>query len=57
MGIGVLNIFLVLLVQVALASGVGILFGLLGVFFRDASAFIKIFMQLWFSAGRQAGYR
>ena len=33
MGIGVLNIFLVLLVQVALASGVGILFGLLGVFF------------------------
>ena len=48
MGIGVLNIFLVLLVQVALASGVGILFGLLGVFFRDASEFIKIFMQLWF---------
>ena len=47
-GIGVLNIFLVLIVQVALASGVGILFGLLGVFFRDASELIKIIMQLWF---------
>ncbi len=38
----------VLLIQIALAIGLGILLGILNVFFRDVGQFFGIFLQFWF---------
>jgi lipopolysaccharide transport system permease protein len=38
----------VLLLQIALAIGLGILLGVLNVFFRDVGQFFAIFIQFWF---------
>ena len=38
----------VLLIQVALAIGVGMVLGVLNVFFRDVGQFFQIFIQFWF---------
>lgn len=38
----------VLIVQVALAIGLGIILGVLNVFFRDVGQFFGIFLQFWF---------
>lgn len=39
---------LVLILQVALAMGLGIIVGVLNVFFRDVGQFFAIFLQFWF---------
>jgi lipopolysaccharide transport system permease protein len=41
-------IFPVLLLQIALASGIGMVLGVLNVFFRDVGQFYTIFLQFWF---------
>jgi lipopolysaccharide transport system permease protein len=38
----------VLLVQIALSVGLGIIVGVLNVFFRDVGQFFGIFLQFWF---------
>lgn len=38
----------ILLVQVALATGLGIIAGVLNVFFRDVGQFVAILLQFWF---------
>jgi len=38
----------VLLLQIALASGIGLVLGVLNVFFRDVGQFYTIFLQFWF---------
>jgi lipopolysaccharide transport system permease protein len=38
----------VLLLQIALAIGLGMLLGVLNVFFRDVGQFFGIFIQFWF---------
>lgn len=40
--------FLVLTVQLALSFGLGLLLGVLNVFFRDVGQFIGVFLQFWF---------
>lgn len=45
---GVLVLLPVLLVQTALAIGLGVLFGVLNVFFRDTAQFVGIALQFWF---------
>lgn len=38
----------VLMVQIALATGIGIIAGVLNVFFRDVGQFVNILLQFWF---------
>ncbi|MFA9218793.1 MAG: ABC transporter permease [Sphingomonadaceae bacterium] len=38
----------VLLLQIALAAGIGLVLGVLNVFFRDVGQFYTIFLQFWF---------
>jgi lipopolysaccharide transport system permease protein len=38
----------IMLIQISLAFGLGILLGVLNVFFRDVGQFIGIFLQFWF---------
>jgi lipopolysaccharide transport system permease protein len=38
----------VLLIQVALAAGIGTIAGVLNVFFRDVGQFVNILLQFWF---------
>jgi lipopolysaccharide transport system permease protein len=38
----------VLLVQIALAAGIGIIAGVLNVFFRDVGQFVNVLLQFWF---------
>lgn len=38
----------VLIVQIALAAGIGIIAGVLNVFFRDVGQFVNILLQFWF---------
>ncbi len=44
----VLSALPVLLIQVALASGLGIISGVLNVFFRDVGQFVNVLLQFWF---------
>ena len=43
-------ITVILLVQIALASSIGILFGFLAVFFKDFPELLRVVLQLWFWA-------
>lgn len=43
-----LTIFPILLLQILLAVGLGIVLGVLNVFFRDIGQFFSIFIQFWF---------
>jgi len=47
-GWAVLGVLPVLALQVAFAIGLGIILGVLNVFFRDVGQFIGIFLQFWF---------
>lgn len=47
-GVVFLALLPVLLLQVALAIGVGMVLGVLNVFFRDVGQFFQIFIQFWF---------
>lgn len=47
-GWALLGMLPVLLVQVALSVGLGIIVGVLNVFFRDVGQFFGIFLQFWF---------
>jgi lipopolysaccharide transport system permease protein len=44
----ILYVLPVLLVQVAFATGMGIIAGVLNVFFRDVGQFVSILLQFWF---------
>jgi lipopolysaccharide transport system permease protein len=44
----ILSALPVLLVQIALATGLGIIAGVLNVFFRDVGQFVNILLQFWF---------
>lgn len=43
-----LTIFPVLMVQILMAIGIGMILGVLNVFFRDVGQFFTIFLQFWF---------
>ena len=47
-GWAVLGVIPVLLIQIAFSIGLGILLGVLNVFFRDVGQFVGIFLQFWF---------
>lgn len=47
-GLVFLGVFPVLVVQIAFAIGLGIILGVLNVFFRDVGQFFAIFLQFWF---------
>jgi lipopolysaccharide transport system permease protein len=47
-GWAVLGVIPVLLVQIAFSIGLGIILGVLNVFFRDVGQFVGIFLQFWF---------
>jgi len=44
----ILGMPLVLTIQVALAIGLGVVLGIMNVFFRDVGQFVGIFLQFWF---------
>ncbi len=44
----ILALPLVLIIQIALAMGLGVVFGIMNVFFRDVGQFIGIVLQFWF---------
>ncbi|UVE17951.1 ABC transporter permease [Pseudomonas sp. LS44] len=47
-GWAVLGVLPVLLIQIALSIGLGIILGVLNVFFRDVGQFVGILLQFWF---------
>ncbi len=47
-GWAVLGVIPVLLIQIAFSIGLGIILGVLNVFFRDVGQFVGIFLQFWF---------
>lgn len=47
-GISYLAVFLLLIILISFAIGVGISLGVLNVFFRDVGQFFNIFLQFWF---------
>ena len=47
-GISFIAVFPVLLIQVAFAIGLGIIVGVLNVFFRDVGQFFAVLLQFWF---------
>ena len=47
-GWAVLGVIPVLLIQIAFSIGLGIILGVLNVFFRDVGQFMGIFLQFWF---------
>lgn len=47
-GLVILGVIPILLLQTALAIGLGLVLGVLNVFFRDVGQFFGIFMQFWF---------
>ncbi|WP_420476073.1 ABC transporter permease [Noviherbaspirillum sp. ST9] len=47
-GVSFLAVFPVLLIQVAFAIGLGIIVGVLNVFFRDVGQFFAVLLQFWF---------
>jgi lipopolysaccharide transport system permease protein len=47
-GLALLFVLPVLLVQMALAVGLGVVLGILNVFFRDVGQLLGIFLQFWF---------
>ncbi|MHB8621932.1 MAG: ABC transporter permease [Sulfuricaulis sp.] len=47
-GVVIITVLPVLLIQIALAVGVGILLGTLNVFFRDINQVVKMVLQFWF---------
>jgi lipopolysaccharide transport system permease protein len=49
-GFSLIPFFLVLCLQIAMATGLGILLGVLNVFFRDVGHLVGIVMQFWFWA-------
>lgn len=47
-GFVILGLPLVLVIQIALAMGLGIVLGIMNVFFRDVGQFVGIVLQFWF---------
>ncbi|MDY6523622.1 ABC transporter permease [Acinetobacter faecalis] len=47
-GLAIFSVLPILLIQLILATGLGITLGVLNVFFRDVGQFFGIFLQFWF---------
>lgn len=47
-GFVILGLPLVLIIQIALAIGLGVVLGIMNVFFRDVGQFVGIILQFWF---------